>query len=441
MTSLATFAKPEDRSWVFGANDDALGLPLQHLPYCAFQEEESGEPRLGVVIGSCVLDMNHCSRIGLFRDLPEIAAACFQGEWNGLMALGPEAWSLLRAELQTLLRIGATVSAERRQLAESALLPSRNVRFVRPAIIPNYTDFYASIQHATRVGRLFRPTSPLLPNYKYIPIGYHGRASSILLDGTRLHRPCGQARPLREGEQPVYGLTTALDYELELGFYVGVGNELGTTIPVEEAGERLFGVSLLNDWSARDIQAWEYQPLGPFLGKSFATTVSSWITPMAALEPFRCKAAERAAGDPSPLAYLWSEQDQRSGNLHIVLEVLLQSAQMKKKGIAPVLVCRSNSSELYWTAAQMVTHHTSNGCNLQSGDLLGSGTISGDAADALGCLLELTRNGAERLALPSGETRAFLEDGDEVILRGFCECDGHPRLALGTCRGTVLAAV
>lgn len=305
-----------------------------------------------------------------------------------------------------------------------------------PATIGNYTDFYASIHHATRVGSLFRPDAPLLPNYKFVPIAYHGRASSIVVSGASLRRPCGQMKP-DNAPAPVFGPSRALDYELEVGFFIGPGNRLGEPIPIEQAGEHIFGVCLLNDWSARDLQKWEYQPLGPFLGKNFGTTISLWVVTMEALAPFRVPAFSRPPGDPAPLPYLHGADDQQHGGVALTLEVWLATARMRTAGQAPVRLSQSRLADSYWTPAQLVAHHASNGCNLCPGDVLASGTVSGPARDSGGCLLELTRGGAEPISLPNGETRRFLEDGDEVVLRGFCEAPGRARLGLGECRGTI----
>jgi fumarylacetoacetase len=352
------------------------------------------------------------------------------------MELGPHAWTLLRETVTALLHVSAT--SAQRQRAEAALHSINSSILLRPVEIPNYTDFYASIHHAARVGALFRPDQPLLHNYKYIPIGYHGRASSILPSGIPIFRPSGQTRPATPDGRPTFGPSKSLDFELELSLYIGQSNPLGATIPIGQAQKHLFGVSLLNDWSARDIQSWEYQPLGPFLGKSFATTVSPWVTPMAALEPFRAPASPRDNADPKPLPYLHSAADQRKGGLDIQLEIFLTTSIMRKNKLEPFRISRSNAKDLYWTPAQLIAHHTSNGCNLQIGDLLATGTISGTELSSAGCLLELTRNGTEPIALPTGETRSFLADGDEVILSGFCTRPGYPRIGLGECRATVL---
>jgi fumarylacetoacetase len=308
-----------------------------------------------------------------------------------------------------------------------------------PAVIGDYTDFYASVYHAANVGSLFRPDNPLLPNYKWVPIGYHGRASSIVPSGASVRRPLGQTREDPAGP-PTFGPTRRLDYELEVGFFIGPGNELGRPIPIADAASQLFGVCLVNDWSARDIQSWEYQPLGPFLAKNFATTISPWIVTLDALAPFRAPAFARAAGDPAPLPYLHDEDDRRAGALGISLEVLLSSARMRAERLPPARLSRSELTDLYWTPAQLVAHHASGGCNLRPGDLLASGTVSGAAKNARGCLLELTWRGTDPVRLPTGEERRFLEDGDEVVLRGWCEREGFVRIGLGQCRGTVVGA-
>ncbi len=431
---------PTTQSWVFGANDPSLGLPLQHLPYCAFTHPDTGQSHLGAVIGACVLDLHACSTSGLFSNLPAIAVATQAPILNPLMALGTQAWSALRTELQTLLRTGNHLPPDSRKKAEAALLPTRDLIFLKPVDIPNYTDFYASIHHATRVGRLFRPDQPLLPNYKHLPIGYHGRASSIIPSGTPIRRPWGQSRPTTPQSPPNFSPTTALDYELELALYIGQSNPLGTPIPIDQAASHLFGASLLNDWSARDLQFWESQPLGPFLSKSFATSISPWITPMSALAPFSTSIAKRSNADPELLDYLCSNEDQISGTVNVLLEVFLLTPTMRTSGMPPHRLSTSNPADLYWTPAQLIAHHTSNGCNLQIGDILATGTISGPTESSAGCLLELTRGGALPFTLPNGETRTYLADGDEILLRGSCERPGHPRIALGECRAAILPA-
>jgi fumarylacetoacetase len=427
------------QSWVESANVADADFSVQNLPFGVFRRRDTGaKAKVGVAIGDRILDVDgllgHCYLTD--EKLRTAANACASDSLNPLMALGAGPRQALRRRLHTTLRQDAPASV--RQAASSHLVAQADVEMLLPAIIGDYTDFYASIFHATNVGKLFRPDNPLLPNYKYIPIGYHGRASSLMPTGTPVRRPSGQSR---DGESdPKFGPTKSLDYELELGFFVGAGNRLGESIPISDAEEHIFGICLLNDWSARDIQAWEYQPLGPFLGKSFATSLSPWVVTMEALAPFRIGAFARTAGDPAPLPYLFSQSDQEQGGLDLWLEVSLLSVRMREEGIAPVVLGRSNFRDMYWTMAQMLTHHASNGCNLRPGDLLASGTVSGADSSALGCLLELTSRGKDPVTLPTGEQRKFLEDGDEVIFRGFCEREGFRRIGLGSCRGTILPA-
>ena len=355
------------------------------------------------------------------------------------MALGPEYASALRARVSELLRADAPEQAADPSLASRLLVPMAEAEMFVPAEIGDYTDFYASVHHATNVGSMFRPDNPLLPNYKHVPIGYHGRASSIVISGSPVRRPAGQLKGPND-EAPRFGPSRMLDYECEVGFYVGEGNALGEPIPIAAAERHLFGVSLVNDWSARDVQSWEYQPLGPFLAKNFATSVSPWVVTMEALAPFRAPAFARPAGDPAPLPYLTSPDDQASGGIALTLDVLIASRRMREEGVAPARVSRASFTSMYWTPAQLLAHHASNGCNLRPGDLLASGTVSGPERDARGCLLELTWRGTEPITLPTGELRKFLEDGDEVILRGFCEREGARRIGVGECRGEVREA-
>jgi fumarylacetoacetase len=416
------------QSWLPDANDLATDFPLTHLPYGAFTIE--GQQHLCVAIGTHLLDLHVCAVSGLLP--PTLTAACQSSTLNLLMSQGQRAWTLLRKKLTALLH--ADASPEHREQTESALHSIVGATLQKPVHIPNYTDFYASIHHATRVGQLFRPDQPLLPNYKHIPIGYHGRASSIVISGEPITRPTGQSRPTLGDNQPNFSPTNALDYELELALYIGEPSLLGTPVPISKAAGHIFGISLLNDWSARDIQSWEYQPLGPFLAKNFATSVSPWVTPISALEPFRAPAAIRPPTDPKPLPYLYSTNDQKQGNINVKLEVLLATKTMRANRLKPHSLSQSNAQDLYWTHAQLITHHTSNGCNLQTGDVLATGTISGPSENSAGCLLELTRNGAQPILLPTGESRTFVEDGDEIILRGSCEAPGHHRIGLGECR-------
>src|SRR5450755_610406 len=434
---------PQALSWVESANDPQSDFPIQNLPFGVFRRRDgSGDPKVGVAIGDSILDLDGMQAEGLVAedDLRGALEASASNTLNPLMSLGSVPRRALRKRLHAILRQDA--SAADRQAASRDLVAQADVDMLLPASIGDYTDFYASIFHATNVGKLFRPDNPLLPNYKYIPIGYHGRASSLIATGTPVRRPLGQTR---EGEAhpsnaPQFGPTKALDYELELGFFVGVGNPRGETIPISQAEENIFGICLVNDWSARDIQAWEYQPLGPFLAKSFATSLSPLVVTMDALAPFRVPAFARPQDDPAPLPYLFDSEDQEHGGLDLSLEVSLLSTRMRENGIAPMVLGRSNFRDMYWTMAQMLTHHASNGCNLRSGDLLASGTVSGADKTARGCLLELTSRGKDPVTLPTGEQRKFLEDGDEVILRGFCERGGFRRIGLGECRGMVLPA-
>jgi fumarylacetoacetase len=422
------------KSWVDSANLASTDFPIQNLPFGVFRPQ-GNEPRVGVAIGDRILDVPGMLSAGLLANesVRDAAEACASGSLNRLMALGAGPRKALRRRLHALLLQDAP--ALNRHVTARHLVAQQDVEILLPATVGDYTDFYASIFHATNVGKLFRPENPLLPNYKYLPIGYHGRASSLVASGTPVRRPSGQ---IHEGAAaPCFAPTRALDYELELGFFVSAGNSLGEPVPIKEAEEHIFGVCLLNDWSARDVQSWEYQPLGPFLGKNFATTLSPWVVTLEALAPFRMAALRRAVDDPEPLPYLLSDSDQAHGGLDLWLEGSITSAQMRLSGIPPMVLGRSNARDLYWTLAQMLTHHASNGCNLRPGDLLATGTVSGADKGALGCLLELTWRGKESVLLPTGELRRFLEDGDEVILRGFCEREGFRRIGLGICQGLV----
>ncbi|GAC1643626.1 MAG: fumarylacetoacetase [Acidobacteriaceae bacterium] len=418
-------------SWVTSANDSASDFPLQNLPYGIFRHGET--TRVGIAIGDRILDLDACASHGLLIGLPDTTlTACSADLLNPLMALGPAAWSALRRRLTSMLDASQCDPKTRDQI-EPHLIAMRAVEMQLPASIGDYTDFYASIHHATRVGKLFRPEAPLLPNYKYVPIGYHGRASSIVVSGADIVRPHGQTKST-EGE-PVFGPTQALDYELEIGLFVGPGNTLGQPIPISAAEQHIFGLCLLNDWSARDIQRWEYQPLGPFLAKSFATTISPWIVPLEALAPYRVAAPSRPPRDPAPLAYLASPPDLLHA-FDITLEVYLESRTMRDSHTAPMLLSRGNLRDLYWTLPQLIAHHTSNGCNLRPGDLLATGTLSGADEGSEGCLLEKQLS-ATSLQLPGGERRTALEDGDRVTFRAHSEKAGRPRIGLGECSGTV----
>jgi fumarylacetoacetase len=364
-----------------------------------------------------------------------VLRACRAEHLGPLLRLGPPAWGAVRARVSELLREAQPMP----QRPTGCLVPQSDVAVLLPGQIGDYTDFYASIDHARNVGSLFRPDQPLMPNYTWMPIGYHGRASSIVPSGGSVRRPCGQARP-DEAAPPLYGPSRALDYEVELGALVGPGNDLGTSIPLGRAEDHLFGLCLVNDWSARDIQRWEYQPLGPFLGKSFATTISPWMVTMEALAPFRSPRRARGEGLAEPLPYLDDPVDREQGGVAVTVEVRLRSQRMEVEGLPPMVVSVGSASDLFWSLGQMLAHHTSNGCNLRPGDLLATGTISGPAPENRGCLLERTWRGTEPLELPTGETRRFLEDGDEVIIRGWCERDGQVRIGFGECRGVVEGA-
>jgi fumarylacetoacetase len=427
---------PSRRSWVESANDPETDFPIQNLPYCVFSDDENPEPRGGVAIGDQIVDLAVCNAANLFPGRAADAVFMAAGRTlNDFMAMDPMYHSALRSELSEMLS-GDGRTHRGNRLPEGLLRPMDGVYLHMPVQIGDYTDFYASVHHATNVGSMFRPDNPLLPNYKYVPIGYHGRASSISLQDTVV-RPNGQTKA-PDASEPSFGPSKQLDYELELGCFIGQGNVLGEPIAIEDARQHIFGFCLLNDWSARDIQAWEYQPLGPFLAKNFATTISPWIVTREALEPFRVPVYERPAGDPRPLPYLFDEEDQASGGYDITLEVYIASETMREQNVAPMLVSRGNFREMYWSVAQMVTHHASNGCDLRPGDLLGSGTVSGPTPESRGCLLERTWRGKEPLKLPTGEERRFLEDGDEVIIRGYCEREGATRIGFGECRGTII---
>lgn len=423
MTELNHTYDSAARSWVESANLQGCDFPIQNLPFGRFRPSGSSESfRIGVAIGDQVLDLKSAGLVNT-------------DDMNALMAASPADRQALRVALSEGLREG---SPEQPGWAK-CLHPQLAVEMAVPCRIHDYTDFYTGIHHATTVGKLFRPNEPLMPNYKWVPIGYHGRASSIGVSGQRFKRPQGQTKA-PDAYAPSFGPSKRLDYELELGFFIGRGNELGEPIAINDAEEHLFGVTLLNDWSARDLQAWEYQPLGPFLSKNFATTLSPWIVTMEALAPFRAK-FERPAGDPQPLPYLDAASNRESGALDITLEVWLQTAKMREAADPAVRLTRANAKQAaYWTAAQLVTHHTINGCNLQAGDLLGSGTLSGSAPDEAGSLLELTLGGKHPISLPNGEVRTFLEDGDTLTLRGYCERPGAVRIGLGEVSGTVLAS-
>lgn len=424
---------PSLKSWVESANDPSTDFPIQNLPFGVFSRGDE-QPRCGVAIGDRILDVSALSRELFSGGAATVAAHCASSTLKAVMAESPENISACRARLSSILSAGS----DERGRVEGALVPMADAKLHLPAQIGDYTDFYASVYHATNVGKLFRPDNPLLPNYKHVPIGYHGRASSLVPSGTEIVRPSGQTRP-SEKDPPRFGPSGALDYEAEVGFFVGQPNALGHPVSIDEAPRHIFGFCLVNDWSARDIQSWEYQPLGPFLAKNFATTVSPWIVTAEAVEPFRVPAFFRPAGDPRPLPYLASSREEKEGGLDLTIEVYISTTMMREAGLRASRISRASFSDMYWTTAQMLAHHASGGCNLRTGDLLASGTVSGPEEGMQGCLLELTRRGAQPLTLPSGEERKFLLDGDEVILRGYLEREGHTRIGMGECSGRIVA--
>ena len=416
------------KSWCESAQGS--DFPIENLPLGIFSVGERRR-RAGIAIGDYVLDLAGIADL-LDEDWREELS---QPVLNGWLARGPEAQSVLRQRLQGLLS-----DEKYRDEVEPQLVGQSEVRLHVPCLVGDYTDFYVGIHHATNVGKQFRPDNPLLPNYKYVPIGYHGRASSVRASGEPVIRPSGQ-RKAPDADAPEYGPSRRLDYELELGIWIGEGNELGQPIPISEAAGHIAGYCLLNDWSARDLQAWEYQPLGPFLAKNFLTSVSPWVVTPQALEPFRKAMPPRPYGDPEPLPYLSDATDRERGALAIQLEVTLTTETMRAAGLAPQILSRGSAdAAMYWSAAQIVAHHSANGCNLQPGDLIGTGTLSTDSAGGLGSLLEISEGGKQPIRLPSGETRSFLEDGDEVTLKAWCEGDGDVRIGFGECLGRVVSS-
>jgi fumarylacetoacetase len=439
MLTLDFTHDPQRRSWIATANTDDADFPLQNLPFGVFQRP-GGHARIGVAIGDQIVDLFECvERQLLPAGFGEVLTV---NELNSLMRLARPKRVALRQAISNLLAADGDIEPGR-----VPLIAQSDASMMLPCTIGDYTDFYASVYHATNVGLMFRPDNPLLPNYKHIPIGYHGRSSSIVVSGTDVRRPVGQKGPESDQGLPTRGPSALLDYEFEVGFFVGDGNPLGTTIGIESAEDHIFGMVLVNDWSARDIQKWEYQPLGPFLAKSFATTISPWVVTLEALAPFRCGQFVRGDADPQPLEYLVSDMDRRHGGIDIQLQAMLSSARMREQSLSPITLSCTSFRNMYWTIAQMLTHHSSNGCNMRPGDLLASGTVSGPGRDERGCLLELTwngdaqnpRSGTDRtpIILPTGEERKFLADGDEVTLTAFCENGTHRRIGFGTCRGKI----
>lgn len=426
---------PALQSWVASANTGSSDFPIQNLPFAVFRRKGSSEAfRGGVAIGDQVLDMaavNAAKALG--ADVQAQVDAAAQSQLNTLMAMTSAQWSALRLALSRALRAGAAEEAA----LKACLVPQADVEFTVPAKVGDYTDFYTSVHHATNVGKLFRPTNPLMENYKWVPIGYHGRASSIRISGVDFKRPNGQLKA--PDADPALLPCNRLDYELEMGIYAGAGNAWGDAIGIDDAENHIFGLCLLNDWSARDVQAWEYQPLGPFLSKNFATSISPWIVTLEALAPYRT-AFTRPAEDPQPLPYLSSDTNSQQGALDVQLTVAIQTEKMRTEGQPAEQITQTSYRHAYWTMAQLIAHHTVNGCDLQPGDLLGTGTLSGPTMAEAGALLEITEGGKKPLSLSNGETRTFLQDGDAVVFTGWCEKPGAARIGFGECRATVLPA-
>jgi fumarylacetoacetase len=421
------------RSWVESANDPRTDFPLQNLPFGVFRHGEHPR-RCGIAIGDYVFSPS--LHPDLFDGAGRVAAeACSQPDLNDLMSLGPHAWSDLRRQVFRML----AADDPRRPQIEPTLLPREAVTLLLPARIGNFTDFFSSMFHARNAGRLFRPDNPLFPNYKYVPVAYHGRASSIRASGAPVKRPRGQVVERGGPAIPAYKPTAQLDFEAELGMLIGTSTQLGEPVPIAEARRHIFGMCIVNDWSARDIQAWESQPLGPFLSKSFGTTISPWVVTMEALEPFRIPVFARAADDPAPLPHLRDDEDQASGSVSIMIETRILTPKMVADGAAAARIGAGRLADGYWSPAQMIAHHTSNGCNLESGDLIATGTISGDEPESWGCLLEKTAGGRNEIDLGNGERRTYLLDGDEIILSARCENSGYRSIGFGECRGVVVA--
>jgi fumarylacetoacetase len=420
---------PALKTWVPGA-EGHLEFPIQNLPHCIFSVGD-GQPKGGVAIGDYILDISAVIATAL-TDADALAPVAGP-TLNPFLALPSEKRAEIRRTVSGLLAEGSPCAD-----VQGLLHRADECHFHVPAKVGDYSDFFAGIYHAQTAGKMFRPDNPLLPNYKHVPIAYHGRASSIRVSGHPLVHPIGQRAP-HGATVPDYGLSTRLDFELEIGMWVSGGNELGTPIPIANSGSNLAGFCLLNDWSARDIQAWETQPLGPFLGKNFLTTVSPFVVTTEALAPYRKAQPARPDGDPAPLPYLLDSEDQANGAFDIHLEVHLTTAKMRELGLSPYRLTRASSMDLYWTPAQMIAHHTANGCDLRPGDLLGTGTVTSPHPDGYGSLLELTSGGKNPITLESGETRTFLQEGDEITFTGWCEREGYARIGFGEARGRVIA--
>ncbi len=431
MISLNDTHDPKLTSWVTSANQKSSDFPIQNLPMGIFRRTGSEERfRGGVAIGDQILDVGQAIDAGLLEG--NAASACMASSLNQLMAMKHKDWQDLRSQVSRLLRVGGP-----EEQAQPCLLPMADCEMDLPARVGDFTDFYSSINHATNVGRMFRPDNPLLPNYKYVPIAYHSRTSSIRVSGTPTRRPMGQLKSPDE-EQPEFAACRRLDYETELGVFVGPGSELGTSVPLDKAEDHIFGLCILNDWSARDIQTWEYQPLGPFMAKNFCSIISPWVVTLEALAPYRIPVFQRPDEDPIPLPYLNTGNHQTSGGLDIDLEVSVLTDRMRRNGNEPRIIGRPSFKDMYWTIFQMLTHHTSNGCNLNPGDLYGSGTISGATPESYGSILEACKGGKELIDFPNDETRTFIEDGDEVIMRAWCQGKGRARIGFGECRSLIV---
>ena len=440
MPKLNETHDPALTSWVDSANEPDIDFPVQNLPYGVYTDPQTGRPKVGIAIGDMIFDVTAARAKGVIGGAADDAAGACNGDTlNGLMAMGGRHWSALRDAASRALRYETEEGEAAEAVADEILVAQADVTMRLPAQIGDYTDFYASIFHATNVGKMLRPDNPLMPNYKHIPIAYHGRASSIVVSGETCKRPVGQTKA-PDADMPSFGPSVAFDYETEMGFYVGPGNPLGQPVSIDEAEEHIFGLCILNDWSARDIQAWEYQPLGPFLAKSFASHVSPWVVTLEALAPFRGAAFRRPGGDPASLPYLSSGANEAEGGFDVNIEVSIASEQMRKEDTDPVTLAVTNMQNLYWTIFQMLTHHTSNGCNLRPGDMMGTGTISGPSEDALGSILEITKRGTEPVKLPTGEERKFLGDGDELVMHAWCERDGARSIGFGECRAVIEGA-
>ncbi len=420
---------PDAKSWVESANGHP-DFPVQNLPLGIFSPKDGGA-RGGIAIGDMILDLGDIAGL-LELEAATAARLAGQSTLNDLLDRGTDSLRALRQGVFKLL-----TDDDKKTAVEPALHKARDCKLHVPVTVGDYTDFYSGIHHAENIGALFRPDNPLLPNYKYVPIGYHGRSSSIRLSGVDVKRPSGQKKPPEEGGQPPFGPSARLDYELEMAIWVGKGNALGRPIPIGEAEEHIAGISILNDWSARDIQAWEYQPLGPFLAKNFHSSISPWIVTIDALAPFRTAQPARPEGDPKPLDYLFDERDQATGAFGITMEVFIATEKMREDGDEPHRLSTGPMTAMYWTAAQLVAHHSVGGCNLRSGDLLGTGTLTSGDEGGEGSLIELTEGGKKSITLPNGETRTFLEDGDEVIITAFAKKDGFARIGLGECRAVI----